>query len=168
MHRLSSGDVSADTSVIVDFSLTDNIGLLFELFANRMLVSDFVESELAAADIELPGAKVVRLETEEEWSFLNDLRKMKPGLGTGELGALTVARFRNAILLTNDKSARQTAEELDLPYSGGIGILEFSCEVGKLSGNRAVQLLDDMLAAGARISADLVSTFRQRILGGEP
>ena len=49
MHRLSSGDVSLDTCVIVDFSLTGKIGLLLDLFVGRMLVSDFVESELAAA-----------------------------------------------------------------------------------------------------------------------
>ena len=167
MHRLSSGDVSPDTSVIVDFSLTGNVGLLLDLFTGRMLVSDFVESELAAAEIQLPDIEVVKLETDDEWTFFNDLRKMKPGLGAGELGALTVARFRNATLLTNDKPARQTAEAVGVPYSGGIGVLEFSCEAGKLSGKDAIQLLDDMVAVGARISEDLVSNFRRTVLKGE-
>jgi len=167
LHRLSSGDVSPDTSVIIDFSLTGNVDLLVELFAGRLLLSDFVESEFAAAEIQLTGVKIVKLETDDEWNFFNNLRKMKLGLGVGELGALTVARFRNATLLTNDKPARQTAEALGIPYSGGIGVLEFSCEAGRLSGKEAVQLLDDMVSAGARISENLIANFRRTVLKAE-
>src|SRR5205823_14810991 len=132
LHRLSSRDVSPDASVIVDFSLTGRLRLLLDLFAGRMLLSDFVEAELAPIGIKLSEIEVVKLDSEEQWNFLNDLRKARPGLGAGELGALTVARFRNATLLTNDKPARQTAETVGIAYSGGIGVLEFCCEAGKL------------------------------------
>ena len=166
MHRLSSGDVSLDTSVILDFSATDRLDLLLDVFAVRMLLSDFVEAELAPTGIKLSGVEVVKLDSDEQWDFFNDLRKAKPGLGTGELGALTVARFRNAILLTNDRPARQTAETVGVAYSGGIGVLEYCCEAGKLSGKGAVELLDNMIAAGARISEDLVANFRRTVLNG--
>ena len=165
MHRLSSGPVTPDTSVIVDFSLTNNVDLFRELFGGRILLSDFVESELAAADMELPGVDVVRIERDDEWTFFLGLRKTKPGLGSGELGALTVARFRSAILLTNDKPARQAAEALGIVYSGGLGVLEFAFEIGRISGEDAVHILDQMVVAGARISDDLVSSFRSRVLG---
>ena len=102
MHKLSSGVVSPDTSVIVDFSLTGNSDLLLVLFVDRMLVSDFVQSELAEADIHLSGPEIVRLETDDEWNFLVQLRRTKSALGIREIGALTVARFRDATLLTND------------------------------------------------------------------
>jgi predicted nucleic acid-binding protein len=65
--------------------------------------------------------------------------------------------------LTNDKAARQTAETLGVGISGGIGVLEYCCESGKLSSQRAVNLLDDMIAAGARISGDLVANFRRSV-----
>jgi predicted nucleic acid-binding protein len=165
LHKLSSGPVTPDTSVVVDFSLTDNADLFTELFGGRMLLSDFVESELAAADIQLAGAEVVRIERDDEWTFYLGLRKTKPGLGTGELGALTVARFRGAILLTNDRPARQVAEALGISYSGGLGVLEFAFEIGRISGEDAVRILDQMIAAGARIADDLVSGFRSRVRG---
>ena len=166
MHRLSSGDVSLDTSVILDFSATDRLDLLLSVFTSRMLLSDFVEAELAPTGIKLSDVEVVRLDSDEQWGFFNDLRKTKPGLGAGELGALTVARFRNAILLTNDKPARQMAETVGVAYSGGIGVLECCCETGKLSGKEAVGLLDNMIAAGARFSEDLVANFRRTVLNG--
>ena len=131
-----------------------------------MLLSDFVQAELASTGIKLSDFEVVKLDSDEQWNFFNDLRKAKPGLGAGELGALTVARFRNATLLTNDKPARQMAETVGVAYSGGIGVLECCCETGKLSGKEAVALLDNMITAGARISEDLVANFRELRHGG--
>lgn len=167
MHRLSSGNVSLDSSVVVDFYRTGNLELLRELFPGRMLMSDFVERELAEAAILLPEAEVVPLADEDEWQFLEDVRKSKSGLGMGELGALTTARSRRATLLTNDKQARQTVEELQFPVSGAIGILEFATEVGRLSGNEAVKILEEMICEGAWISEDLVELFRQRVFERE-
>ena len=77
-----------------------------------MLLSDFVEAELLEAAIHFEGVEVVKLETDDEWNFYARVRKTKPGLGTGERGALTVAQFRQATLLTNDKPARQMADSL--------------------------------------------------------
>jgi len=129
-----------------------------------MLLSDFVEAELLEAAIHFEGVEVVKLETDQEWNFYARVRKTKPGLGTGELGALTVAQFRQATLLTNDKPARQMADSLGIPYSGGIGVLEFAVQFGRLSGQEAVQILDGMIEAGARLSDNLVSNFRSRFL----
>jgi predicted nucleic acid-binding protein len=164
LHRLSDGVVSPDTSVIVDFSLIGQLDLFLNLFTDRMLLSDFVQAELAPAGINLPEVEVIRLENDEQWNFFNDLQKTKPGLGIGELGALTVAQFRHATLLSNDKPARQMAETLGVAYSGGIGVLEYCCEAGKLSAQGAIDLLDKMVAAGARISEDLIANFRQTVL----
>ena len=109
-----------------------------------MLLSDFVEAELLEAAIHFEGVEVVKLETDQEWNFYARVRKTKPGLGVGELGALTVAQFRQATLLTNDKLACQMAENLGIPYSGGIGVLEFAVQTGRLSGKEAIQILDDI------------------------
>ena len=79
MHRLSSGDVSLDTSVILDFNSTDRLDLLLDVFAGRMLLSDFVQAELASTGIKLSDFEVVKLDSDEQWNFFNDLRKAKPG-----------------------------------------------------------------------------------------
>jgi len=128
-------------------------------------MSDFVEQELLEADIQLTTAQTVAISSTEEWDFFGDLRRGKPGLGLGELGALTVARFQNAIFLTNDRQARQAAEEFNVPVHGGLGVLEYATEAGRLSGKDAVAVLEEMIRQGAWISDELVELFKQRVLG---
>jgi len=86
------------------------------------------------------------------------------GLGPGELGAITVAKFQNASLLTNDRQARQTADEIGMSVSGAIGVLEYGVEVGKLIGPDAVRILEEMIREGACIAGDLLEMFRRKML----
>jgi predicted nucleic acid-binding protein len=156
--------VSLDSSVVVDFHLTGNLTLLEGLFAGRMLVSNFVTNELANANIEVHSAEEVVLSADDEWDFFHDLRKRKQALGPGELGALTVAKFRHATLLSNDKQARSAADEEGIPMSGAIGVLECAVEVESIQPTAAVAILEDMIREGAWISGELLELFRQRIL----
>jgi predicted nucleic acid-binding protein len=163
-HKLRAGAVSLDSNIILDLYLTGRLGLLVDLFAGRMLVSDFVLSELTQAAIELPGAQAISLGTDEEWQFFEQVRRRHPGMGVGEVGAITVARFRQATLITNDMQARQTAEDLELPVSGSIGVLECGVELAVISGQEAVNLLQAMIREGAWISDELLQMFRQKVL----
>jgi len=164
LHKLRSASVSLDSSVVVDFYLTGNLLLLEGLFAGRMLVSDFVTNELADAKIQLNSADLVVLSADDEWDFFHDLRKRKQALGPGELGAITVAKFRHTTLLSNDKQARSAAEEEGIPISGAIGVLECAVETESIQPTAAVAILEDMIREGAWISGELLELFRQRIL----
>jgi len=159
--------VSVDSSVVVDFHLTGNLSFFEDAFAGRMLISDFVEEELGESDIRVLGAEIVPLTKDEEWNFLAELRNRKRGLGLGELGAITVAKFHDASLLTNDQQARQTADDVGVSVSGAIGVLEYGVAVGKLSGQAAVKILEDMIGAGAWISKDLLEMFRRKMARAE-
>jgi predicted nucleic acid-binding protein len=164
LHKLRSASVSLDSSVVVDFYLTGNLTLLEGLFAGRMLVSNFVTNELADANIQVRSAEVVVLSADDEWDFFHDLRNRKQALGPGELGAITVAKFRRATLLSNDKQARSAAEEEGILISGAIGVLECAVEMESIQPNAAVAILEDMIREGAWISGELLELFRQRIL----
>lgn len=164
MHKLSSATVSVDSSVVIDFHLTGSLLLLEELFTGRMLMSDLVEEELAMSKMKVLGAEVVILTQDAEWAFFGEVKRNKPGLGYGELGAITVAKFRRASLLTNDRQARQTAEELGIPVSGAIGVLEHAVEANRISARNAVTLLEDMVRQGAWISDDLLEVFRRKMI----
>lgn len=164
MHKLRSASVSLDSSVVVDFYLIGNLLLLERLFAGRMLVSNFVMNELSDSNIQVNSAEVVVLSADDEWDFLNDLRKRKQALGPGELGAITVAKFRHATLLSNDRQARLAAEEEGIPISGAIGVLECAVEMESIQPKDAVTILEDMIREGAWISGELLELFRQRIL----
>jgi predicted nucleic acid-binding protein len=164
LHKLETTSVSADSSVVVDFHLTGNLPFFEDAFAGRMLMSDFVEDELGESQIRVLGAEIVPLTKDEEWTFFAELRRRKRGLGAGELGAITVAKFNSASLLTNDRQARQTADEVGVSVSGAIGVLEYGVEVGKLSGPAAVKILEEMIREGAWISEDLLEMFRRKMI----
>jgi predicted nucleic acid-binding protein len=164
LHKLRWANVSLDSSVVVDFHLTGNLTLLEGIFAGRMLVSNFVTKELADADIEVHAAEEVVLSSDDEWDFFHDLRKRKQSLGPGELGAITVAKFRHATLLSNDRQARSAAEEEGIPMSGAIGVLECAVEMESIRPTAAVAILEAMIREGAWISGELLELFRQRIL----
>jgi predicted nucleic acid-binding protein len=167
LHKLSSATVSVDSSVVIDFHLTGRVALLEGLFAGHILISDLVEEELATSEMKVLGAEVVMLTQDAEWEFFGEVKRKKPGLGYGELGAITVAKFRRAHLLTNDRQARQTADEMGIPVSGAIGILEYAAETNKISSRDAVKLLEEMIRQGAWISQDLLNIFRQRMIEPE-
>ncbi len=163
MHKLASDRVSLDSSVIVDFHLAGALTLLEDLFSGRLLISDFVKKELVDATLQLNGSEIITISTDEEWEFFRKLKQAKPGLGLGELGALCVARFHGAILITNDRQARLAAEEASVLVHGGLGVLEYALEVGRLPGVKVLEVLGEMINQGAWISEDLVEQFRRKV-----
>jgi predicted nucleic acid-binding protein len=164
LHKLARDKVSLDSSVIVDFHLAGVVALLEDLFDGRLLISDFVKEELIKATLQLSCSEIIALSTDEEWKLFRKLRQDRPGLGLGELGALCVARFHSAILITNDRQARLAAEESGLLVHGGLGVLEYAIEVGRLSNMEAVEVLRKMISQGAWISEDLVEQFKKRVI----
>lgn len=138
--------------------------LLDNLFAGRALLSDFVVRELADAQIEWKQARVVPLITELELQLFDDIRRSNRALGSGEVGALTVAKLRNVGLITNDRQARNAASELKIPVSGSLGILNYGVQAEQISGEEAVRILTEMILAGAWLSDELVEQFRRDVL----
>jgi predicted nucleic acid-binding protein len=164
LRRLAEGAVSPDASIIVDFHLAGRLALFEELFIGRLLISDFVDQELMDANIQLTHAQTVTLSSVDEWNFFGAVRRRKPGLGDGELGALTVARFHSAFLLTNDRQVKQVAEEFKLSVPGADSVLEYAVEIGQLSGLEAGTILEAMIHQGAWIPDKLVELLKQRAL----
>ncbi len=164
MHLLSSGEFSVDSNVVADFFLVGKLDLLCGLLQGRLFASDFVLNELEEAGISLPCAEAVTLSAEEELALFDGIRKDNPPLGAGEVGALTVAKLRKCGAMTNDSRARRAAEELGIPVSGTLGVLEYAVEADRISAEEAVGILEQMIQAGAWFSDELVRMFRTRIL----
>jgi len=127
-------------------------------------MSDFVVNELAAASIEWKGAQVVVLAEESELQLFEDIRRNNRPLGTGEVGAITVARLRGAGLITNDRQARRAGGELGIPVSGSLAILRYAVDSTIISGEDAVLILSEMIVAGAWLADELVESFRRDVL----
>lgn len=164
MPPLDEGELSFDANSVVDFVKTATLPLLDSLFGGRALLSDFVASELAAAEIHWPGAQVVSLSTEAELQLFEDIRRNNPPLGAGEVGAIAVCRIRGARLISNDRQARRAAEELGISVSGSLAVLRHAVATGVISGEDAVRILSEMILAGAWLSDELVEAFRRDVL----
>ena len=164
MHPLEQGEYSFDSNSVIDFFKTATLPLLDSLFAGRALLSDFVVRELADAQIEWRQAQVIPLSTEPELQLFDDIRRNNRALGSGEVGAITIAKLRRAGLISNDRQARNAATELNIPVSGSLGILNYSVQVGQISGEEAVRILTQMILAGAWLSEELVEQFRRDVL----
>ena len=59
----------------MDFHLSGTLPVLVDLFSDRILMSDFVESELAKAETRVQGAHVVILSQTEEWSLFEEIKQ---------------------------------------------------------------------------------------------
>jgi len=164
LHPLEQGEYSFDSNSVIDFFKTATLPLLDSLFAGRALLSDFVVRELADAQIEWRQAQVIPLSTEPELQLFDDIRRNNRALGSGEVGAITIAKLRRAGLISNDRQARNAATELNIPVSGSLGILNYSVQVGQISGEEAVRILTQMILAGAWLSEELVEQFRRDVL----
>jgi predicted nucleic acid-binding protein len=164
LSPLNDHEVSFDSNVVADFELTGNTTILEQILKGRMLISDFVQDELRRANINFSPARVIALTTEEQLELLEELRRGHPGLGLGELGAITIARVRTAVLASNDGQARKAAIELGVQVSGSLGILEHGVSTGDIEPRMAVRVAEEIVAAGAWISEDLIELFKTKVM----
>jgi predicted nucleic acid-binding protein len=163
---LEEAPFSFDSNVILDFHLTGNYAFLESVAAGRMLISDFVEDELSGSDrTPLPaGSEVVALTTEPELDFFHQIERAYRNLGVGELGAITVAKFRSAVFVSNDGNARAAAKDLGLELTGGLGLLQLGVSLGHIQGPDGIRIMEDMVLNGAWFSDELIELFRQSVL----
>src|SRR5207249_3675877 len=108
------------------------------------------------------GVTLVPVSKAEHWELFDKLKREKRGLGAGEIGAIVVAKSHDALLLTNDKQARNAAQGMGIEVAGSIAVLEYAVEIGRIQGEEAIQLLKEMVREGARISDDLITEFEQK------
>lgn len=166
MAPLEEAPLSFDSNVILDFHLTGNYAFLESVAAGRMLISDFVENELSGSDrTPLPaGSEVIALTTEPELDFFHQIERAYRNLGVGELGAITVAKFRSAFFVSNDGSARAAAKDLGLELTGGLGLLHLGVSLGHIQGPDGIRIMEEMVLNGAWFSDELIELFRESVL----
>jgi predicted nucleic acid-binding protein len=141
-----------DNTVLTNFALGGQPQLVLRLWGDAACTTSVVLNEyqagvgaglVPAAWHELP---IVTL-TESETSFAAEL---PPRLGAGERSCLAVAKYREGLLATDDRDARQTARQHGISVTGTIGILVLAVHQSHLSQDEANELLKDMIDAGYR------------------
>jgi len=76
-------------------------------------------------------------------------------LGKGEMSAITLAREKHLIFLSDDKKARKYSLFYDLQVTGTIGILFMNIQKNKITKKQCREYLDQLLHNGFYISSEL-------------
>lgn len=90
------------------------------------------------------GFKKISLTAKEQEQFILLLRI----LGEGEASCLAAALSHHGIVVTDDRAARNSCKELQIPVTGTLGIMKAACLDGSLDKQKADQMLHQMILQG--------------------
>ena len=147
-----------DTVTLSNFVLSGAFGLLLDRYGPFLRVTEQVRAELAAGrargypELEaveraLATGSIVPTEpmtTPESELFVDLLH----ALGSGEASCIALARLRDGIVATDDRTARSYCADWNIPVTGSIGILKALCIDNAVSSKEADAILERMVVAG--------------------
>ena len=146
-----------DSVTLSNFALADGLHILTARYRRRGFVTSQVMDELTrgvaagylplAACLELvdkDSLRLVALDKAEQTT----LRQLITHLGHGEAGTIAAAHHRQGVVVTDDRAARQTCNEMAIPLTGTIGILQASIRDHQLTLSDANGILHKMIEAG--------------------
>lgn len=149
----SQGIVVLDNTVLTNYSLIQQTGLVTELWPGMTAIPSEVMNEYQI------GVQVAGLPP-DAWNAIPILTltisetalalSLAHRLGAGERSCLAIAITRGALFATDDEDARKYAKRENIPVIGSIGILIGNIQQNRLSLSTAQALLDRMIAAGYR------------------
>jgi len=100
-------------------------------------VEEFLEEE---------GVTLAALSGEERGLF----RDLQGRVDPGEAAGIAIARNQGLLFLSDDRVARQVAEEHGVEISGTLGLLKLAVDEGNLTREEAQEILESLIAAGYR------------------
>ncbi len=147
-----------DTVTLSNFALSGAFDLLVDRYGRSLRVTEQVRAELAAGRIRgYAELKVVEqplaagsilpadaMTTPESELFVDLLRN----LSSGEASCVALARHRTGIVATDDRAARDSCAERQIPVTGTIGILKALCTDKNITSEEADAILARMVDAG--------------------
>lgn len=142
--------VVLDTTVVSNLARTDDLALL-TVFDERIVTVSTVIDELQTG-IDEHGYTFLRraLDTLEVVEGESDPDESLATLDPGETHALHVACEREGSLATDDRAARNAANDLDIPVTGSLGVLARAVHGGALTRDDADERLQQWIEAGYR------------------
>lgn len=150
-----------DASAIIGLERVGDVGLL-RVLLGRIHVTAEVAAEMRAGS----DPTDVRSEEFRTWVRVIPARGETPslGLGAGEASMIAAARKGDRLIL-DDAQARAVAEARGIAYTGLLGLLGAAVEEGKLSSDRALSVLDALVATDFRLSPELYAAARSILAG---
>jgi len=153
MHR---GKWVFDTVVLSNFLLSESWPLLEQRYKGKGVITSDVYGELSVGFASYPQLQQVdqllsgnilelTMLTKEE---LKIYQHLIIHLGRGEASSIAVADQRKAIIVSDDRAARNQCMRMEIPITGTIGILKAVVTEGVVSSTDADVILQKMIAMG--------------------
>jgi hypothetical protein len=153
--------VIANSTALIIFARIQRLELLQNAFG-ELLIPPAVENELNVPGKpgvkEIQEADWIRTEPVKDRSFINQL---PVSLDAGEKEAIALARELGAILLSDDRAARQTARQYGIELNSSLTVLQSAKSAGII--DKTKPLLDEMIAQDFRVSKQLYREFLERM-----
>ena len=148
-----------DASAIIHLERVGEVGLLRELLGEIHITAEVaVELHGGPAPVDLKAPKF------KGWVVLLAGRRPIPqlGLGKGESSLLMAARPGDRLVL-DDAHARALAEARGLEYVGLLGLLVAGATTRRIERDRALRILDALMATEFRLAPGLYARARQAL-----
>lgn len=151
-------EIIFDCSCISNFSLSDSLFILKNLYGNSANITEFVSAEIMKgiqqgySDLERTQHTVkegwlkgIVLKTKKEKALFE---KLSVSLGLGEASSIAVAKTKKMLFACDDKTARREAELLEVKLTGTLGILRKAKQIELITFREGNLILAEMKAKG--------------------
>ncbi|MDY6903154.1 MAG: hypothetical protein SWH61_00570 [Thermodesulfobacteriota bacterium] len=145
-----------DTVVLSNFVFSESIFLLKQRYTGRGVITTQVYDEVTSGIPDYPELEQVLRLVEDDIFRLVSLTKaerkhfieLTGSLGKGEASSIAAAKSKKAIMVTDDRLARNYCSGMEVPVTGTIGILKASITDGMISLANADRILKKMIKRG--------------------
>lgn len=145
-----------DTVVLSNFLLSDAIFVLEKRYTGQAVLTSEVFDELSAGFSEFPDLRAIQEAVRNQTFALQSLSTteyevysgMINHLGKGEASCIAMAHKRNGVVMTDDRAARKQCSQLNIPFTGTIGVLKASYLDKQIDLEQADLILHRMIAQG--------------------
>jgi len=145
-----------DTVVLSNFLISDSVHILEKRYKGRGVITPEVYHEISAGMPQIKPLKHIDklIEhgifsicplTRQEYDYF---KEMITFLGKGEASCIAFARGNQAIVVTDDRKAREQCANRKIPFTGTIGILKAAVQDEALNLEQADEILAKMIYSG--------------------
>ena len=155
--------IVSDSGPILSFARAHYLDLL-QRVVHELIIPGIIYQEIVVRGKEKPGAEKVR---EGSWIKCKHIRdrafveELPQKLHLGEREALALAKELGAVLLVDEREARNEARRLGIDHIGSLLILKEAKEQEFMPTIKPI--LDELIATGTYISDTLYQSFLEEI-----
>ena len=166
--------ISSDTNVWFDYYAISTLELPFRLDCTYIIFYETLREEIVdppelISKLRNLGLLEVDL-SDDEYYYASDLIQRYPKLSVYDAIALSVAKYRNILLLTGDNALRKVAQKEGVAFMGSIGLIDRLLNENRISQSEYLDCLNrwkNQSASSRRLPAEEIDKRIKRFIDKE-